>query len=103
MNPSSPALCLPCGDLNLLKRKQTADMRGYRCLVTGGRTKVGFEAALKLLRAGATVTITTRFENDARDRFAQQPDSDAWTDCSPAPGATRLVDGPAPNTGRSPR
>ena len=34
-------LCPRCGDFNLSKRLQTADLRGYRCLVTGGRVRIG--------------------------------------------------------------
>ena len=41
----------------------------YVALVTGGRVKIGFHTALKLLRAGARVIVTTRFRQDAFERF----------------------------------
>jgi NAD(P)-dependent dehydrogenase (short-subunit alcohol dehydrogenase family) len=49
-------------------------------LVTGGRVKIGFQAVLKLLRAGAHVVVTTRFPRDAARRFCQETDSPQWHD-----------------------
>jgi NAD(P)-dependent dehydrogenase (short-subunit alcohol dehydrogenase family) len=68
------SLCGACGDLNFAKREQTADLSGHYALVTGARVKIGFQAALKLLRAGAHVVVTTRFPVDAADRYAKEPD-----------------------------
>jgi len=68
------SLCEDCGELNYLKRSQTADLSGQHALVTGARVKIGFQAALKLLRAGAHVIVTTRFPIDAADRYAREPD-----------------------------
>jgi NAD(P)-dependent dehydrogenase (short-subunit alcohol dehydrogenase family) len=68
------AMCGACGDLNFAKREQTADLSGHYALVTGARVKIGFQAALKLLRAGAHVVVTTRFPVDAADRYAKEPD-----------------------------
>jgi NAD(P)-dependent dehydrogenase (short-subunit alcohol dehydrogenase family) len=73
-------LCPACGDLNLRKRTETADLRGRIALVTGGRVKIGFQAALKLLRAGARVVVTTRFPGDAAVRLAGEPDFEDWRD-----------------------
>lgn len=39
--------------------------------MTGGRIKIGYHVTLKLLRAGATVVVTTRFPNNAAARFAK--------------------------------
>ena len=48
------ALCPTCAALNWEKRTfQTADLRGRVALVTGGRVKIGYQAAILLLRAGA--------------------------------------------------
>ena len=47
-------------------------------LVTGARVKIGYQAALKLLRAGATVVATTRFPHDAARRYASEPDFAEW-------------------------
>jgi NAD(P)-dependent dehydrogenase (short-subunit alcohol dehydrogenase family) len=74
------ALCPPCGELNEEKRNQRTDLSGRRALVTGGRIKIGFQTALKFLRDGAAVTVTTRFARDAARRYAEQPDFDRWKD-----------------------
>ncbi len=68
------SLCEPCGDFNYAKREQTADLGGHYALVTGARVKIGYQAALKLLRAGAHVIVTTRFPVDAASRYAKESD-----------------------------
>jgi NAD(P)-dependent dehydrogenase (short-subunit alcohol dehydrogenase family) len=68
------SMCEPCGDFNYTKREQSADLDGHYALVTGARVKIGFQASLKLLRAGAQVIVTTRFPVDAADRYSQEPD-----------------------------
>lgn len=73
------SLCPGCGDLNLAKRTQTADLTGQVALVTGGRVKIGYHIALKLLRAGACVLATTRFPRDAARRFASESDFAEWS------------------------
>ena len=73
-------LCPKCGDRCWPKREQSSDLSGRRALVTGGRIKIGFESALKLLRAGAEVHVTTRFPQDAAVRFSEQADFGQWSD-----------------------
>jgi NAD(P)-dependent dehydrogenase (short-subunit alcohol dehydrogenase family) len=68
------SLCEPCGDFNYAKREQTADLAGQYAIVTGARVKIGYQAALKLLRAGAHVVVTTRFPVDAATRYAKEAD-----------------------------
>ncbi len=68
------SMCESCGDFNYAKREQTADLSGHYALVTGARVKIGYQASLKLLRAGAHVIVTTRFPIDAADRYATEPD-----------------------------
>jgi NAD(P)-dependent dehydrogenase (short-subunit alcohol dehydrogenase family) len=68
------SMCDECGDFNYAKREQTADLSGHYALVTGARVKIGFQASLKLLRAGAHVVVTTRFPVDAADRYSKEPD-----------------------------
>src|SRR6185503_11348096 len=68
------SLCAECGDFNYAKRAQTADLAGRYALVTGARVKIGYQAALKLLRAGAHVAVTTRFPVDAASRYAKETD-----------------------------
>lgn len=67
-------MCRTCGDFNLDKRHQTADLRGRYAVVTGARVKIGYHAGLKLLRAGCHVVVTTRFPHDALGRYAAEPD-----------------------------
>ena len=73
-------LCVSCGDLNFIKRTESADLRGRTALLTGGRVKIGYQAGLKLLRAGAGVVVTTRFPRDAAMRFAREQDFEDWSD-----------------------
>ena len=68
------SMCHACGDFNYAKREQTADLTGQYALVTGSRVKIGFQASLRLLRAGAHVIVTTRFPIDAADRYSREPD-----------------------------
>jgi NAD(P)-dependent dehydrogenase (short-subunit alcohol dehydrogenase family) len=72
------SLCDACGDFNYAKREQKADLNGHYALVTGARVKIGFQASLKLLRAGAHVVVTTRFPVDAAGRYAKEPDYRAF-------------------------
>jgi NAD(P)-dependent dehydrogenase (short-subunit alcohol dehydrogenase family) len=72
--------CPRCGDLSYRKRLQSADLSGMIALVTGGRIKIGYMTSLKLLRAGATVIVTTRFPHDAAQRYAQEADFAKWSD-----------------------
>ena len=74
------SLCELCGDFNYAKREQTADLAGQYALVTGSRVKIGYQAALKLLRAGAHVVVTTRFPVDAASRYSKEPDFSAFRD-----------------------
>jgi NAD(P)-dependent dehydrogenase (short-subunit alcohol dehydrogenase family) len=72
------SMCETCGEFNYAKREQTADLEGHYALITGARVKIGFQASLKLLRAGAYVIVTTRFPVDAVDRYAKEPDFAAF-------------------------
>jgi NAD(P)-dependent dehydrogenase (short-subunit alcohol dehydrogenase family) len=72
------SMCEACGDFNYAKRGQTADLSGEVALVTGARVKIGYQASLKLLRAGAAVVVTTRFPIDAADRYSREPDFAAF-------------------------
>ncbi len=49
-------------------------------LLTGGRVKIGYQAGIKLLRAGAHLVVTTRFPRDSAARYAQEPDFTEWSD-----------------------
>ena len=80
IHPFYDQLCPACGDFNFRKRTETADLSGRVALLTGGRVKIGYQAGIKLLRAGAQLIVTTRFPRDAATRYAQEPDFDEWGD-----------------------
>jgi NAD(P)-dependent dehydrogenase (short-subunit alcohol dehydrogenase family) len=71
-------LCPDCAAVNHAKRDARTDLTGRRALLTGGRAKIGMYIALRLLRDGADLTITTRFPHDAVRRFTAMPDSADW-------------------------
>jgi NAD(P)-dependent dehydrogenase (short-subunit alcohol dehydrogenase family) len=73
-------LCLACAEISFAKRTETADLHGRVALLTGGRVKIGYQAGIKLLRAGASLIVTTRFPRDAALRYSQEPDADEWRD-----------------------
>lgn len=73
-------LCPDCAEFNYKKREQRVDLTGYYSIVTGGRIKIGFQIALKLLRDNATVMVTSRFAQDALERFSKEPDFKKWQD-----------------------
>jgi NAD(P)-dependent dehydrogenase (short-subunit alcohol dehydrogenase family) len=80
IHPFYDQLCGPCGDFNFRKRTETADLRGRVALLTGGRVKIGYQAGIKLLRAGARLIVTTRFPRDAAARYAREDDFEEWAD-----------------------
>ena len=80
LHPEYHMLCPECAEENLARRYARCDLRGRRAIVTGGRVKIGFQVALKLLRDGAEVLVTTRFPRDAARRFAAVPDAPDWID-----------------------
>jgi NAD(P)-dependent dehydrogenase (short-subunit alcohol dehydrogenase family) len=80
LHPFYDQLCRACGDFNYEKRTETADLSGRVALLTGGRVKIGYQAGIKLLRAGAQLIVTTRFPRDAAARYAQEADFDDWAD-----------------------
>ncbi|MER5670848.1 SDR family NAD(P)-dependent oxidoreductase [Pseudonocardia alni] len=71
-------LCQDCAAAHRAHRDARTDLSGRRALLTGGRAKIGMYIALRLLRDGAHLTITTRFPRDAARRFAALPDSAGW-------------------------
>ena len=73
-------LCRPCGDFNFGKRSESADLDGRVALLTGGRVKIGYQAGIKLLRAGAHLIVTTRFPRDCAARYARESDFADWAD-----------------------
>lgn len=73
-------LCPDCAELNYRKRTEDADLRGRVAVLTGGRVKIGYQAGIRLLRAGAHLIVTTRFPRDSAARYAREPDFAEWGD-----------------------
>ena len=71
-------LCPACAAFNYAKRHELADLTGRVALLTGGRVKIGYQAGIKLLRAGAHLIVTTRFPRDSAARYAAEPDFSEW-------------------------
>jgi len=72
-------LCPDCASTNLEQRWRTVDLKGRNVILTGGRVKVGYATALKLLRAGANLTVTTRFPGLALENFENEEDYETWS------------------------
>ncbi len=72
------AMCPACAEFNYQKRFQTASLKGQVALITGSRLKIGYQATLMMLRAGARVIATTRFPKDSALRFSRETDFPQW-------------------------
>ena len=73
-------MCPVCAELNYRKRFQTANLKGQVALITGSRLKIGYQATLMMLRAGAVVIATTRFPVDSALRYSKEKDFHEWED-----------------------
>ena len=74
------SMCPTCAEFNYSKRFQTAPLLGQIALITGSRLKIGYQASLMMLRAGAQVIATTRFPIDAALRYTKEKDAETWCD-----------------------
>lgn len=74
--PYQTIMCDICKKFNDGKRFQQPihSIENKVALVTGGRIKIGYYTALSLLRNGCNVVITTRFEQDALNRYTTEED-----------------------------
>ncbi len=72
------AMCPRCAEFNYQKRFQTAPLHGQVALITGSRLKIGYQATLMMLRAGAQVIATTRFPVDSAMRYSRETDFEQW-------------------------
>ncbi|PPQ97009.1 hypothetical protein CVT26_006446, partial [Gymnopilus dilepis] len=81
-HPLYPSLCIPCGDFNIssssLSLPPALGLTGRTALVTGGRVNLGYHTALRLLRCGASVIVSSRYPKDAETRYMAESDSDVW-------------------------
>lgn len=78
VDADTPQLCPACSAHNRARLAEEVDLAGRRLLITGGRVRIGHATALRALRAGARVLVTTRFPRDAARRFAAAPDAAEW-------------------------
>lgn len=73
-------LCPSCSELNYANRFREVDLTNRNVILTGGRVKIGYAAALKFLRANANLTLTTRFPAIALNQLQKEEDYDQWKD-----------------------
>jgi NAD(P)-dependent dehydrogenase (short-subunit alcohol dehydrogenase family) len=71
-------LCKKCGDYNYSFRTMKLDFTGRIAIVTGGRVKIGYYIATKLLSYGAKVLITSRFPKDTLLKYQSDPEYEKW-------------------------
>ena len=73
-------LCNKCGDHNYSFRTLHLDLSGRIAIVTGGRVKIGYYIATKLLSYGCKVITTSRFPKDTLFKYKSDPDYEKWKD-----------------------
>ena len=71
-------ICKKCGDYNYSFRDLKLDCSGRIAIVTGGRVKIGYYIATKLLSYGCKVLTTSRFPKDTLLKYQQHPDYETW-------------------------
>ncbi|MBO6515488.1 MAG: SDR family oxidoreductase [Bacteroidia bacterium] len=71
-------LCPRCAEFNFAYRSLCLDLSDRRIILTGGRVKIGYATALRLLRNGAHVTVTTRFPALALEQYQKENDYSQW-------------------------
>ena len=71
-------LCPTCAELNYTNRFLNLDLTNRNVILTGGRVKIGYATAIKLLKSNANVTITTRFPALALEQFKKEKDYNTW-------------------------
>ena len=81
-HPLYPSFCRPCGAFNIaeseLSLPNSLNLDGKTAVVTGGRINLGFHTALRLLRCGARVIVTSRYPQDTERRYLEQSDQTSW-------------------------
>lgn len=74
-HPLFPSMCIPCGDFNLagsaFVKSPDIFLPNWTkvAVITGGRVNLGFHLALHFLTQGFRVIVTTRYPQDARERY----------------------------------
>lgn len=73
-------LCPKCADENYKRRFHSVDLKGRNVILTGGRVKVGYATALKCLRSGANLVLTSRFPAMVLEQLKVEDDYETWKD-----------------------
>jgi len=71
-------LCPDCATINYENRFKEIDLSNRNVILTGGRVKIGYATALKLLRSNANLTVTTRFPGLALEQYKKEEDYHKW-------------------------
>ena len=71
-------LCTKCGDFNYSFRILKINLEGRIAIVTGGRIKIGYYIATKLLSYGCKVLITSRFPKDTLFKYQENSEYENW-------------------------
>lgn len=71
-------MCSNCAEKNYNQRFEHSDLNSRNAIITGGRVKIGFATALKLLRSNTNVMVTTRFPALALENFKKEKDYTNW-------------------------
>lgn len=79
-NMEDYGICPSCMALNETMRAKTCDLTGKTAVVTGGRIKIGYATALRMLRQGASVMAVTRYPRSALAAYAAEPDYESFRD-----------------------
>ena len=71
--------CTKCGNKNYkILMNFNVRLDGKIAFLTGGRTKLGYQTTLRLLRLGAIVIISTRLPKEAQNNYKQEFDNYIW-------------------------
>lgn len=73
-------MCWMCGNINFSKRDFKKNLSDKIAIVTGGRVKIGYETAIRLLKNGCKVIVTSRFVDDCLERYEKDPDFSKFKD-----------------------
>lgn len=71
-------LCPSCAENNYNHRLLSVDLNNRNTIITGGRVKVGYATALRLLRSNANVIITSRFPALTLAQLKKEYDYNNW-------------------------
>ncbi|WGH76450.1 SDR family oxidoreductase [Tenacibaculum tangerinum] len=73
-------MCPKCSEENYRFRFSTVNLKGRNVILTGGRVKVGYATALKVLRNKGNLLVTTRFPALALEQLKKEKDYKEWKD-----------------------